>query len=261
MPEGDSVAKNAARLRPVLVGETISSVDGTAPAVRVNSARLIGAEVHGVRTLGKNLVIDLDSGYSIRVHLGMPGRWRMLSEGESSPGSARLVLGTRRGRAACIAATVEVERTPRVDMEMQRLGPDVLDEAFDPDVLVERAKARSDLRIAEALLDQRVVAGIGNVYKSELLFLAGIHPQDRVEDVPAGALRDIATKAALLMRANVRSGPRVTTGDRRRGREVWVYDRGGKPCRRCGTAIEEERLGGRVTYWCPTCQPPAREAR
>lgn len=256
MPEGDSVAKNAIRLRPLLVGETICSVDGTAPSVRVNSARLIDATVQRIRTFGKNLVIDLDSGYSIRVHLGMPGRWRVLAEAEPSPGSARLVLGTRLGRVACVAApTVDVERTPRVDQQMHRLGPDILDDDFEPDALVERARAGTDLPIAEALLDQRIVAGIGNVYKSEVLFLTGVNPHSRVEGVPDETLGDIARKAALLMRANLGSGPRVTTGDRRRGREAWVYDRAGKPCRRCSTAIEEKMLGGRVTYWCPTCQP------
>lgn len=256
MPEGDSVAKSAARLRPFLVGESILSVGGTARSVRVNSGRILDASVRGIRTYGKNLVIDLDSGYSIRVHLGMPGRWRVLPAEKSPPGSSRLVLSTQRGHAACLAApTVEVDRTPRIDLELKRLGPDVLRDDFDPDVLVRRARARNDRPIAEALLDQRVVAGIGNVYKSELLFLAGLHPETRVEVVSDEALREIANRAALLMRANVHSGPRITTRDRRRGRELWVYDRSGEPCRRCSTPIEVSRLGDRVTFWCPTCQP------
>lgn len=255
MPEGDSVATDAARLRPVLVGERIQSVDGTAPSVRANSHRLLDAKVGAIRTFGKNLVVDLDNDYSVRVHLGMPGRWRVLLSGGSPPGSARLVLTTLRHHAVCLAApTVEVDRTPRIDLEMQRLGPDVLDDAFEPDLFIERARTRNDLPIAEVLLDQRVMAGLGNVYKSELLFLASVHPETPVEAVRDETLGDIAVRAGKLLQVNVGPGRRITTGRQGRGREVWVYERAGKPCRRCATAIEKSRLGDRVTFWCPACQ-------
>lgn len=253
MPEGDTVAADAARLRPVLVGARIISVYGTSRSVRTSSSRILDAIVDEIRTLGKNLIIDLDDGYSVRVHLGMPGRWLVLGSEETPPGSARLVLTTGRHHAVCLAAPrIEVERTARVDCEMQRLGPDVLDEAFDPALFAERARTRGGLPVGNVLLDQRVVAGIGNVYKSELLFLVGVHPGTRVELMPDEALMDIGGKAAKLMKANIRVGPRNTTGQP--GPEMWVYGRAGRPCRRCGTAIEKGRFGDRVTYWCPGCQ-------
>jgi endonuclease-8 len=103
-------------------------------------------------------------------------------------------------------------------------------------------------------LDQRVVAGIGNVYKSELLFMAAVHPETPVKSLSDETLHDIAGRAGKLLRANVGPGPRITTGQQGRGREAWVYGRAGEPCRRCASAIEESRLGDRLTFWCPTCQ-------
>lgn len=255
MPEGDSVASNAARLRPLLVGQEIVSVGGTASSVRSNSGRMVGRTVEAVRTFGKNLVIDLDNDFSVLVHLGMPGRWRVVDARSRPPGSARLVLTTHRHHAACFAApTVEVDRTPRIDMEMARLGPDVLDEEFDPTEFVERARTRGSSSVGEVLLDQRVVAGIGNVYRSELLFLAGIDPETPIHELSDETLARMAGRAAGLVASNVGRDPRSTTGERAPGRETWVYDRAGKPCRRCAAAIEEKRIGDRRAFWCPVCQ-------
>lgn len=256
MPEGDSIAKAARRLSPVLVGNEIVSVYGTAAQVRSNSSRLVGARVTGVRTFGKNLVIDFEGGRSIKVHLGMSGRWVVFPADRRIPGSANLCLSTAEHHVCCFAApTVQVARTPAVDEDMARLGPDLLAESFEPTEFVDRARTRPDTPIGLVLLDQRVVAGIGNVYKSEVLFLAGAHPETPVEDITDAVLREIAGMARRLLTSNVRPGRRSTTGDRARGRETWVYDRAGKPCRKCSSGIEVGMLGGRVTYWCPTCQP------
>lgn len=258
MPEGDSIAKAGARLGPALTGKEVVSVYGTAPQVRAHSNRLSGTRVAGVRTFGKHLVIDFEEGLSIRVHLGMPGRWTIIPSHRRVPGSARLCLTTDEHHVCCFAApTVEVARTPAIDQMMARLGPDFLDPAFDPAVFVDRARTRAAQPVGTVLLDQRVAAGIGNVYKSEVLFLAGVHPETPVEAIDDARMLEIAGLAHRLLQLNVRAGPRITTGERAVGREVWVYDRAGQPCRKCSTAVEMSRLGDRVTYWCPSCQPLA----
>lgn len=256
MPEGDSIAEAAARIRPVLVGSEIVSVYGTAPQVRSNVGRLAGRRVTGVRTFGKHLVIDLERGFSVRVHLGMPGRWQVMTADRPTPGSARLVLSTDTHHVCCFAAPeVEVDRTPAIERRLESLGPDLLAEDFDPRHLIERARTRPSQSVAEVLLDQRVVAGIGNVYKSELLFLAGVNPFAAVEEVTDEELHEMATRATQLLAVNVGTGARSTTGDRARGREMWVYQRAGRPCRRCATEIDMARIADRMTFWCPGCQP------
>lgn len=256
MPEGDSIAKAAGRIRPLLVGNEVVSVYGTAPQIRTNSSRLLGRRVDGVRTFGKHLVVDFEHGISVRVHLGMPGRWHVMSADRRPPGAARVVLTTTAHHICCFAAPeVEVARTAAIEKGLERLGPDVLADDFEPGQLVERARTRRSQPVAEVILDQRVVAGIGNVYKSELLFLAGVNPGTPIEEVPDSRLLDIASRARQLLGLNVRAGARSTTGERSRGREMWVYDRAGRPCRRCASEIETGRLAGRVTYWCPNCQP------
>lgn len=256
MPEGDSIVKNAERLRPILVGQRVASVYGTAPSVRSNSHRLVGQTVEALRAVGKHLVFDMSGDFSVHVHLGMSGRWSILSSDRRAPGAARLVLTTTSHHACCFSApTVDVDRTEAIDRRLSRLGPDLLGPDFNPRGLVERARTRSDRAIAEVLLDQRVVAGIGNVYKSEVLFLARINPHTPVDQIGDDKLVEIADRARKLMSVNVRSGPRVTTGETALGREAWVYGRAGKPCRRCAAGIAMDRLGDRVTFWCPVCQP------
>lgn len=258
MPEGDTVAGHARRLRPVLVGQRIESVAGTASAVRVNSRRILDATVVSIRTVGKHLILDLSTGYSIRVHLGMSGRWVISDSVRSTHGSARLALATSSHHAACYGApTIEVDRTPAVDAGVAGLGPDLLGAVeFDMEEYLRRARLRGTNRsVSRLLLDQEVIAGIGNVYKSELLFLEGIHPHTPVKALSDDALRSVARRARRLMATNVGAGPRVTTGLRGAGRELWVYGRQGGPCRRCGHAIESSGGEERVTYWCPVCQP------
>lgn len=248
MPEGDSIAGDAVRLRPVLVGKTIEAVSGTASSVRSNSHRILDAEVTAIRTVGKNLVIDLSSGYSVRVHLGMTGRWR-----DGGSPRARVSLTTDAGSVSCVdAPTVDVDRTPAIDLALDRLGPDLLG-GFDEDEFIRRARAVQPMPVGRLLLDQRVMAGVGNVYKSELLFLAGINPWSSTTDVSDEQLRGIARDATDLLAVNV-GRRRSTTGSSGRGQETWVYGQQGHGCRRCGTRIEMDRLDDRVTYWCPRCQ-------
>jgi len=254
VPEGDSIAGDAARLRPVLVGKRIEAVAGTSPGVRANSARLLDATVDTIRTVGKHLVVDFSSGYSLHVHLGMSGRWDVAERGRGPHGSARVVLVTGTHLAACYSApSIEVDRTGAIDRALMSLGPDVVP-GLDADEFVRRARLRGDRPIAATLLDQRVLSGVGNVYKSELLFLAGIHPWTVTAEVTNEQLRELAGQAHRLVSANV-GQKRTTTGSSRRGQETWVYGQAGHSCARCGSRIEFDRLDGRVTYWCPACQP------
>lgn len=255
MPEGDTVAGHAGRLRQALVGFEIQLVAGTAPSVRSNSGRILGATVTAIRTLGKNLIIDLSTGFSISIHLGMNGRWRFGVDPERIHGSARLVLATKADAVALYSApTVEVDRTPAIDRKLQRLGPDLLDD-FEPTGSLRRARAIGPMTMAALLLDQRVWAGIGNVYKSELLFLVGVDPHVSSDDVADEVLVEIGRRASELLALNV-GRARSTTGSTNRGQETWVYGQAGHGCRRCGARIEKGWIDGRVTYWCPRCQPP-----
>jgi endonuclease-8 len=153
------------------------------------------------------------------------------------------------------------------DTPVGGLGPDLLSPGFDADEALRRFKSRSDDTMADALLDQRVMAGVGNVYKSEVLFLAGVHPFAAVAASDESKLRDMIGIAQRLLLDNVveRPGPgmvtyksaRRTTGRMRSEDRLWVYSRSGKPCRKCGTPIAFDKHGdaARVTYWCPACQP------
>ena len=256
MPEGDSVAGNARELSSVLVDREIDSVYGTSASVRASSGRLLGKKVTDIRSRGKNLLIDFEGGWTIWVHLGMTGRWWIDSRLDQPPGDAKLALSTSDVTAICRKApTVEVGRTPAIDRQLDQLGPDVLDEGFEPAEVLRRARlVQADRSIAEVILDQRVVAGIGNVYKSEILYLEKINPKIPASEVDDEAIRAIAQRAVRLMVPNV-GRSRSTTGDRRPGGSTWVYGRGGKVCRRCGSRVMSDEHGGRYTYWCPGCQP------
>lgn len=256
MPEGDSIARNAARLRPVLERREIVTVYGTAASVRRRSGQVLGSSVEAVRTHGKNLLVDFSSELTLRVHLGMSGRWKVLPATWRVPGEARVALTTVSHHAVCLGApTVELDRTKVIEHELAHLGPDLLGPDFDAAEAVARLRTRGGASIAEAILDQRVVAGIGNVYKSELLFIAGINPRARVSEVADSALMELLETARRLLRENSRAGPRRTTR-RQSGPATWVYGRARQPCLRCGAEITSFGQAGRVTFWCPGCQPP-----
>ncbi len=256
MPEGDSVANDARRLRPALDGQHITSVYGTSGSLRSHSRWILGSTVAGIRTRGKHLLIDFSTGYSLHVHLGMTGRWTILNADRPVPGPARVALTTEGHHAVCFGApTVEVDRTKAIDLALGRLGSDVLTDDFDIVDVVRRARTMNTEPIARVLLDQRVAAGIGNVYKSELAFLAGINPFTPVGELSDSQLERIFTDAQQLLAANVGPGQRTTTGNTTTDRTLWVYGRDGRPCRRCSSRIAERRLDDRVTYWCVGCQP------
>lgn len=262
MPEGDSIHRIANRLAPV-VGKRLEHVT-TQGLVR----DLAGATVTAVGAHGKHLVIDLDSGAQIRVHLGMTGRFRSLSraDGEAaiarmSPGRASLALTVDDAVYLWVQArTVELtqRRHPLRGVALASLGPDILAADFDLEAAARRAVADPTRTINDVLLDQRVVAGIGNIWKSESLFAAGIDPRTQVAAIPRERLAGIYAAARSKMQDSV-AGSRALAPDRpATGDRYAVYSRTGKPCRRCATPIDAYQLGDppRWTWSCPRCQPP-----
>jgi endonuclease VIII len=265
MPEGDTIHRIAASLAPRLTGKTLERVT-TQGLVR----DIAGRTVKSVEAHGKHLVIELDDGAYLRAHLGMNGRFRAYDRAAGdamlaklSPGRASLALVTDDGVYLWIGApTIEIahRRHPRHGMAVAALGPDILADDFDIQGAAHRAAEQPGRMIAEVLLDQRIAAGIGNIYKCEALFATGIDPRTRVETLEVPTLEAIYAAARSQMLANLGPAPRTTraalTGAPRDDR-YFVYSRTGKPCVRCGTPIACVSLGEppRWTWSCPTCQP------
>ncbi|GGR32422.1 Fpg/Nei family DNA glycosylase [Agromyces mediolanus] len=264
MPEGDTVYRAAARLREALAGRVLVRSDFRVP--RYATADLRGELVEQVVSRGKHLLVRTPS-WSVRSHLKMEGEWRVYAPGQpwGKPAHlAQLVLANDEAVAVGFELG-EVELLPRdaEDAALARLGPDLLGEDWDPVEATARLVARGEQPIAVALLDQRVMAGLGNVYVNELCFLRGIRPERPVAE--AGDPARIVELAHRLIQANRERTARVTTGVDRRGARLWVYGRAGAPCRRCGTLVERGELGRgrtdsitdpqeRVIYLCPHCQ-------
>jgi endonuclease-8 len=270
MPEGDTLFRTAAGLRPYLVGRRVTAARTGGPGALPRIERIVGQEITAVEALGKNLMIRFDNGLEIRTHLKMTGSWHRYRPGEPwrrPPARARLVIEVPGAVAVCFdAPVVELleQRAEALHPSLGRLGPDLLGPDFDAAEAVRRLRdpLRAAHQIGEALVDQRVLSGIGNVYKSEVLWLERVAPSAIVADLDDATLTRLVTTARRLLLENAgRSGgpERVTTGaDRRAIGPLYVYGRTGRPCRRCGTPISSNRQGRdlpRTTYWCPTCQP------
>ncbi|MEM6926136.1 MAG: hypothetical protein AAF602_04365, partial [Myxococcota bacterium] len=207
----------------------------------------------------------IDDGTTLRVHLGMKGKWNRMAPGVRAPisrGNVSLRLDTDEDGLLCTKApTVERFRTRErpVHPVLRRLGPDLLDPGFEPaSVLPRLGHATEAVTVSEVLLDQRVACGIGNVYKSEVCFWEGLDPFTPPRSVRRAQWLALYRQSQAWMRANCRPLPRNTTGLGRGEPRLWVYGRSGRPCLRCHTPIAV-RLHGRdlprITYWCPTCQP------
>lgn len=270
MPEGDTLFRTAAGLRPYLVGRRVSAARTGGPGARPQVERVVGQEITAVEALGKNLLIRFANGLEIRTHLRMNGSWHRYRPGEPwrrPRARARLVIEVPGAVAVCFdAPVVELleQRAEAIHPSLGRLGPDLLAPDFDPADAVRRLRdpSRASTTIGEALVDQRALAGIGNVYKSELLWLERVAPTTPVGDLDDETLTTLVTTAAALLRTNAeraRGPERVTTrADRRAVGPLYAYGRSGRPCRRCGSPIRSMRQGRelpRTTYWCPVCQP------
>jgi endonuclease-8 len=250
MPEGDTVFHTAETLRRALVGRTLTRCDVRVP--RFATVDLTGRVVDEVCSRGKHLFIRVGPA-SIHSHLKMDGSWRVTSQAKRADHRVRIILEASDIRAVGIdLGVLEILDRAHDGDVVEHLGPDLLGDDWDPKVAAANLTARPDRPIAEALLDQRVLAGIGNVYCNELCFVSGYLPT-----APVSAVTDpyrLVSRARDMLWANRFRRNRCTTGDTRTGRQLWVYGRAGQSCRRCRTPINYDDRGDRVAYWCPACQ-------
>lgn len=275
MPEGDTIYRAARTLQRALAGQLIRRFEtGLAQlAVLDRDEPIEGRTIDRVESVGKHLLMTFSGALILRTHMRMNGSWHIYRPGEKwqrPESSRRIVLETREWVA--VAFDVYNAEFVRADLlstdpVVATLGPDLLGD-FDANEALARVRKSGSRHMHEVLLDQRVMAGIGNVYKSELLFLSGIHPDTPAAMVDDERWQEIMRQAQSLLRANVAEaspsgivtyrGLRRTTGQMNPSDRLWVYGRSGKPCRKCGTVIAFRKDGdaARVTYWCPTCQSP-----
>lgn len=249
MPEGDTVFRTASKLRDALAGKTLTRCDVRIP--RYAAVDLAGQVVDEVLSRGKHLFIRVGTA-SIHSHLKMDGAW-IIGRVRAPAYKVRIVLATADSRASGVdLGLLEIlDRAADIDA-VAHLGPDLLGHDWSAEVAAANLIAEPSRPLAEALLDQRVMAGVGNVYANELCFVFGLRPGTAVSEL-ANPLR-LTNRAQQMLWANRLRVNRTTTGDTRPGNDLWVYGRAGLPCRRCHTPIETDRQGDRVSYWCPACQ-------
>ncbi|MEN0110312.1 MAG: DNA-formamidopyrimidine glycosylase family protein [Planctomycetota bacterium] len=264
MPEGDTLYRVAANLRPVLAGRFVreATASDRTTVEPIDAASLVGHRVVEVSARGKHLAIATDDRRVVHSHLGMTGSWHVYPLGEDwrKPASrAALMLRTDAHAVVCFSPKelrlLSVQRLRR-DEHLRRLGPDLMLADSDLHAALARMRVHDAAPIGEAVMNQTIAAGIGNVYKSETLFLARINPWTRVGELSDERLLRYLADTRRLMRRNRGGGPRVTRF-RHGGKRHWVYGRRGEPCYECGGVITLRRQGdqGRTTYWCAACQP------
>jgi endonuclease-8 len=259
MPEGDTVWRAARHLDRALSGDVLVETDFRVPAHA--TLDLAGRCVEATVSRGKHLLTRIGDAHTLHTHLRMEGAWHLYRPGtrwRRPAHEARVVLRTEAWTAVGFALGV-VEVVPRdaEDTVVGHLGPDLLGPDWDEEVALARLLRDPDRPVAPALLDQRNLAGIGNLYANELCFLAGVHPRLPVGEVPD--LPRLVRRAQAALDANKERVEQTLTGDTRKGRQTWVYGRDKQPCRRCGTPVRVDALGPegqeRAVYWCPRCQP------
>lgn len=284
MPEGDTVWLAARRMHDALAGRVLTTSDFRVP--QLATADLTGRSVRVVVSRGKHLLTRIagDPPLTLHTHLRMDGSWHLYRAGGPRRGGPdwqiRVVLANAEWQAIGYRLpVVELLPTSEEGSVVGHLGPDLLGPEWDPaatsavglataeealvagywveEEAVRRLRRHPELPIGEALLNQRNLAGIGTLYRAETLFLRGVHPRRLTADVPE--LEQLVRLARRLLLANRQRPHQITTGDSRRGRQLYVFDRAGQPCRRCGSSVQEEQFGPtgqeRRSFWCPTCQP------
>jgi endonuclease-8 len=259
MPEGDTIHRTAVNLRAALDGRVIVRAESRCGDLEVESLR--GRQIAATEARGKHLLVFFEDGGAIHSHMGMTGSWHLYRPKQpwQKPAKwAELALFLEQTTCVCFTPkTLElltaagVRRHPH----LARLGPDLLSTAFRPELALGRIRQHDAAPLGEAVMNQTLVCGIGNVYKSELLFLERLCPFQAVGSVEDARWIELLMRAQKLMKKNLEGYPRRTRfgGD---GQRLWVYGRGGERCLKCGDTILMQRQGdaGRSTYWCPTCQ-------
>lgn len=264
MPEGDTIRTVAGLLRPGLVGQSLIAVD----CRRLDCSGLVGRRVLEVSTKGKHLSLELSGGWCLSTHLGLYGSWHRYRPRESwqkPRARAGLVIAVPDWVYVCFSPR-EVslcrcegfaagDRRRRLGPDLARIAPAVLSGIHARAVEL----ADWDTPLVDLLLDQRIACGIGNVFKSEVLYVNRCSPRLRLRDLTPAGLEGLYTSAAVLIQRNLHGGPRVTREARDGRGHLWVYGRRGLPCLACGAPIERALLGRnpRSTYWCPRCQDGA----
>ncbi|MFE5603331.1 Fpg/Nei family DNA glycosylase [Streptomyces coelicoflavus] len=259
MPEGDTVWQAARRLHDALAGKVLTRSDFRVP--RYATVDLTGRTVLDVTPRGKHLLARVEGGLTVHSHLRMDGSWKVFAPAQRWSGGPahqiRVILGTADRTAVGYRLPVlEVLRTADEQRAVGHLGPDLLGPDWDPSRALDNLRADPARPLGEALLDQRNLAGIGNVYKCELCFLLGVTPWLPVGELPADRAAQLPAVARRLLEANRERPVRRTTGVR--GQDLFVYGRAPRPCLRCGTSVrvadQDDGSRDRPTYWCPTCQ-------
>lgn len=279
MPEGDTLYRTALTLQRAIGGRLVTRFETAYAHLMVvdDQQPIAGRLVESVTSAGKHVLLrfgarDDADGLVLRTHMRMHGSWHIYRPGEAwrKPRAAmRIVIETEAWIAVAfdvpvaefVAAGALARHAP-----LTSLGPDLLGDTFDHAEAIRRMREHGGEPMREVLLNQRLVAGIGNIYKSETLFVAGVHPDTAVDALDDEALRMVLEHARRLLLANVKPGTPAAivtyggmtreTGRAHRGHGLWVYGRLGLPCRRCQTPIERQKTGvhARSTYWCPQCQ-------
>jgi endonuclease VIII len=275
VPEGDSIFRAARTLDRALAGKVVTRFESVLPALtRVDEdAPVAGRTVDAVNAAGKHLLMRFSGDLVLRTHMRMNGSWHIYRPGERwqrTAGDMRIVIATADFVAVAFTVPVAEFLTARAlarQPELRQLGPDLLGAAFDPVEAAGRMRARANEAVADVLLNQHVVAGAGNVYKSEVLFLCRVNPFTPVQALTDAKVAEVVQTARSLLAANVGNaatgaivtyvGMRRTTRRANPEERLWVYGRAGLPCRECGTLITRRAQGpdARLTYWCPRCQP------
>jgi endonuclease-8 len=271
MPEGDTIFRAARTLHRALTGRMVVRFESVFPALmRVHEDwPITGRTVVDVKARGKHLLMTFSGDLVLHTHMKMSGSWHIYRPGERWQRPARdmrIVVGTDAFVAVGFNVPVAELMTSRElarHHQIAALGPDPLDQSCQHDEVIRRMRTHHHEAIGDVLLNQRVLAGLGNVLKSETLFAAGIYPFARIDDLDDLTLGRLIDVARRLLEVNTAEGNyrapqrhRRTTGRMNPAEPRWVYSRGGKPCRRCGALIESRKGGddARVTYWCPRCQ-------
>ena len=273
MPEGDSIFRAARTLHRALAGKQVTAFESVLPALnRIHDdTPVTGRTIESVNAIGKHLLIHFSGNLVLRTHMRMNGSWhiyRLRERWQRPRRDMRIVLSTADfeavGFAIPVAEFISETRLSK-HADLRKLGPDVLSETFDAEKVIENLRSQSTVEIAEALLNQRVLAGLGNVYKSEVLFMCGVNPFAPVAHLSDAQLASIVETARRTLNMNVAEGLELMTtyGGMRRtthrsapSERLWVYGRARLPCRRCGASIQvrKQGIGARLTYWCDQCQ-------
>jgi len=280
MPEGDTIFRAARSMHRVLAGHLVTRFETAyAHLDRVNvDTPIVGRTIEQIKSAGKHHLIVFSGDLILRTHMRMNGSWHLYRHGERwwrGPQAMRVRIDTADWVAVAFNVPVAEFVTPKelsTTDPVAKLGPDLLGATFDRDEAVRRLIASGHQAIALSLLDQRLVAGIGNVYKSEVLFLSGVNPFTPASAVPRDTLERMMDLARGLLKDNVLEGTsgqiqtfrnlRQTNRSMDPDQNLWVYGRSGKPCRRCGAPIEMKKMGieARSTYWCARCQPQSQQS-